>query len=291
VVKELVKILCDGMNLSVPAVVIAPNAEETEEVVGDESLTDESVAVESVAVESVAVVEKAKPIRLSPIEAKIKALEDTEIRPVIEYKIDPDFKITRSLSIFFPDMGPAVLARRDWSMNTNKVPEVPPCVFTANIQNDELRDTDQLAIILCPLYSEVDYVKRVMNMCEIQGIPCIMINPNLINQDQGFGVRARNLRNDVINTFVTTYKLNTLPTGAVVREWPAGYTLWNEDAYSADGYTMLKSFGGKEPTREEIYDLFDEVENAGKPKKELSNNVVQSGVNEVIGFFKGMSRL
>lgn len=277
-VKELVKILCDTMDLSVPTAIVAPAAEEVEDV--NEMVADEKANLNPT-----------PDARMSPIEAKIQALEDTDISEVPKYNIDPDFKITRSLSIFFPDMGPAVLARRDWKMNSNEVPEVPPCVYTANIQNDPLQITDQLALIICPLYSETDFVKRVLNMCEVQAIPCIMINPDLINMDQGFGVRARNIRNDILNTFVTTYKLKTLSNGAVVREWPAGYTVWNEDPASPDGYTVLQSFGGKEPTREEINDLFDEVENAGQPKPEPASNVVQSGVNEIVGFFKGMSRL
>lgn len=95
----------------------------------------------------------------------------------------------RSLRIFFPDMGAAVLARRDWKMGSNET-EVPPCVFTANIQNDAVLPSDQAIIILCPLYSEADYVSRLTDICLERNIPCILLNPNLINGDQGFGVRT-----------------------------------------------------------------------------------------------------
>ena len=66
---------------------------------------------------------------------------------------------------------------------------VPPCVLTANIQNDPLEISDKVVILLCPLYSEVDYVKRVLDEADMKKIPVIMVNPNLINPDQGFGVR------------------------------------------------------------------------------------------------------
>lgn len=99
-----------------------------------------------------------------------------------------DFTPTRTLRVFCPDMGVAALARRDWKMGTIMA-EVPLCVATANIQNDPLLDTDRLAIILCPLYSEVDSVKRVLDLCAEKGVPCLIINPDLINMDQGFGVR------------------------------------------------------------------------------------------------------
>jgi hypothetical protein len=61
-------------------------------------------------------------------------------------------------------------------------------VRTANIQNDPIEDTDKIAIMLCPLSYEVDYVKRVTDLCTEKNIPCIMINPNLINMDQGYGL-------------------------------------------------------------------------------------------------------
>lgn len=92
----------------------------------------------------------------------------------------------RSMRIFFPDMGQAALARRDWKMGTD-VSEVPPCVYTANIKNDDILPTDKVAIILCPLASEADSVKRLMDSCTASNVPLIMINPDLINMDQGFG--------------------------------------------------------------------------------------------------------
>ena len=46
--------------------------------------------------------------------------------------------------------------------------------------------------MLCPLYSEVESVQRVMNMCNDLNIECIMINPQLYNMDQGFGLSKYN---------------------------------------------------------------------------------------------------
>ena len=115
-------------------------------------------------------------MQLYPLNARVDGDETDEVRSI------------RSLRIFFPDMGAAVLARRDWKMGTNAT-EVPPCVYTANVQNDPVLETDQAVIILCPLYSEADYISRITDVCLERNIPCIMINPNLINGDQGFGVR------------------------------------------------------------------------------------------------------
>ena len=119
-----------------------------------------------------------------------------------------------------------------------------------------------------------------------------MINPDLISMDQGFGVRARNLRKQLLNTFVTTYKLKTLQQGAVVREWPQGFSVWNESPEAEDGtgYTLLGSFT-KDPTREMLDDMFDlanPVDPNAPPSEPGSAELI---FNEVTGFFKGLSRL
>ena len=44
-------------------------------------------------------------------------------------------------------------------------------------------------IINCYHTLTLDYVKRVMDMCDFSGVPVVMVNPQLINMDQGYGVR------------------------------------------------------------------------------------------------------
>ena len=58
------------------------------------------------------------------------------------------------------------------------------------------------------------------------------------------GVRARNVRKDVIDTFKMAYKLKTLPEGAIVREWPMGFSVWFEDVKEEEGYRLLANFRG-----------------------------------------------
>mmetsp|Transcript_15273 Transcript_15273/g.33708 ORF Transcript_15273/g.33708 Transcript_15273/m.33708 type:complete len:358 (-) Transcript_15273:144-1217(-) len=195
-------------------------------------------------------------------------------------------EVTRSLRIFYPDMGVAAMTRRDWKLGTAEA-EVPPCVFTANIMNDNLAPTDKLVIIACPLYSEVDAVKRILDMCEANSVPCIMLNPQLINMDQGFGVRARNLRKGLLDSFTTTYKLKTLREGAVVREHPLLFTVWKEEATQQDGYRALGT-SVTDPTFEEIDNLME-----GITAEEAANggNPVLGAINEVVSFFQGMSKL
>lgn len=163
--------------------------------------------------------------------------------------------VDRSIRLFFPDMGAAALTRRDWKMGSGSS-EVPSDIFTSNIQNDGLAATDKLVILVCPLYSEADYVQRVVQLCDQGSIPCIMLNADLINMDQGYGVRARNIRKNLMTTFITTYKLKTLSRGAVVREWPNGFTVWKEDQRAEGGYVPLQSVA-TDPSREELDEMFD----------------------------------
>jgi hypothetical protein len=95
---------------------------------------------------------------------------------------------TKPATIFFPDMGAAALARRDWMMQTNQS-SVPLGVSVASIQYDKPKANDFAALIACPLYSEVDNVQRIADLCTDQEIPCILLNPALVNNDQGYGVR------------------------------------------------------------------------------------------------------
>jgi hypothetical protein len=140
-------------------------------------------------------------------------------------------------------------------LSTNAT-EIPPCVRTANIQNDPIEITDKMAILLCPLWYETDFVLRVVDLCQEKGIPCLMINPQLVSGDQGFGLRARAMRASLINPFVISYKLKTLADGAVVREWPSGFSVWMDDANASEGFTHLETYVN-EPPNEAVMDLFE----------------------------------
>lgn len=49
----------------------------------------------------------------------------------IQLTLNNTFYPTKTMRIFFPDMGAAALVRRDWKMGSI-FPEVPPCVFTGS---------------------------------------------------------------------------------------------------------------------------------------------------------------
>ena len=49
-----------------------------------------------------------------------------------------------------------------------------------------------------------------------------------------------------------------MATGALVREWPKGYSVWNEDTSAPDGsgYRLLQTYKN-DPTREIMNELYD----------------------------------
>lgn len=67
---------------------------------------------------------------------------------------------------------------------------------------------------------------------------------------------ARAMRSSLINPFITCYKLKTLVDGAVVREWPSGFSVWMDDANAPEGYTHLQSYVS-DPPNETVLDLID----------------------------------
>lgn len=149
-----------------------------------------------------------------------------------------------------------------------------------------------------------------MNLCNEKNIPCILINPELINMDQGFGVRARNIRKNILSTFAVAYKLITLEKGAIVREWPRGFTVWIEDQEKDEGYSVLKCFSD-DPPRETVADLFevytyqslmtynvsadlyliqDAEDKEGEDSKK-EKNIASKAISGMVGFFQGLSKL
>jgi hypothetical protein len=50
------------------------------------------------------------------------------------------------------------------------------------------------------------------------------------------------MRKTLLDNFVTAYKLKTLRTGALVREWPRAYSLYIEDNEVEGGYSIVQNY-------------------------------------------------
>jgi hypothetical protein len=191
--------------------------------------------------------------------------------------------------VYFPDEGNAALARRDW--NAPDDAKVPPCVQFASCGGVQRQDisNDCLVFFFCPRAAESEQVEAILQRVEIEAADnlklTIFVNPKLVDMGvTGFGMAGRLLRERLIEPLTYTYTLRTLQWGALTREWPAAYTVWQEDENESSGYRLIRMLDRlpSNPDVEEIY----EMENGGQQDKQ------GGGVLNALGdFVNGMMSL
>jgi hypothetical protein len=191
--------------------------------------------------------------------------------------------------VYFPDEGNAALARRDW--NAPDDPKVPSCVQFASCGGVQRQDisNDCLVFFFCPRAAESEQVEAILQRVETEAADnlklTIFVNPNLVDMGvTGFGMAGRLLRERLIEPLTYTYTLRTLQWGAITREWPAAYTVWQEDENESSGYRLIRMLDRlpSNPDVEEIY----EMENGGQQNKQ------GGGVLNALGdFVNGMMSL
>jgi Domain of unknown function (DUF1995) len=198
--------------------------------------------------------------------------------------------------IYFPDEGSAALARRDWT------PVVPTCVQFASCNGiqPQSQQQNQVAIQLffCPRASDSDAVEALLSRAErvaVEGkqplpLLTVFVNPVLVDMGvTGFGLAGRRLRERLLDSLVGVYYLRTLPWGALTRQWPAAYTLWQEDSNAVGGYKLLANLNNRLPSNPEVEDLYDIATSSngnGERKSKGGNLLEQLG-----DFVNGMMRL
>lgn len=191
--------------------------------------------------------------------------------------------------VYFPDEGSAALARRDWT------PVVPACVQFSSCGGVQLQDTskDAVALFFCPRASDSDAVEAILAAADIaagqQQDPLlrltVFVNPVLVDMGvTGFGMAGRRLRERLIDGLTGIYYLRTLPWGALTRQWPAAYTVWQEDADSEAGYKLIKTMD-RLPSNPEVEDIYD-VANGNMAERQSGGILDQFG-----DFVNGMMRL
>jgi Domain of unknown function (DUF1995) len=99
-----------------------------------------------------------------------------------------------------------------------------------------------------------------------------------------FGMAGRRLRERLIDGLDYVDYLRTLPWGALTRQWPAAYTVWQEDTDAAGGYRLIKT-QGRMPSNPEVEDIYD-IENGVTEERQSGGILDQFG-----DFVNGMMRL
>jgi hypothetical protein len=193
--------------------------------------------------------------------------------------------------VYFPDEGNAALARRDWYAPGPDDAKVPPCVQFASCGGVQSQDVsnDCLVFFFCPKASESDQVEAILQRTETIAADnlklTIFVNPNLVDMGvTGFGMAGRLLRERLIEPLTYTYTLRTLQWGALTREWPAAFTVWQEDETESSGYKLIRILD-RLPSNPEVEDIY-EMENGGQQEKQ------SGGVLNALGdFVDGMMSL
>lgn len=206
--------------------------------------------------------------------------------------------------IYFPDEGNAALARRDW--NPANGIDLPSCVrFAAcggvrSIYDDVSNDV--LIFFFCPKASESDMVEEILRRTELahaesnSTIPLltVFVNPVLVDMGvTGFGMAGRMLRERLLDGLEGTYYLRTLAWGALTRNWPNAYSLWEEDADVEGGYTLMRTLPYL-PSNPEVEDIYDAVSEGKIQVDEFGNEINRkppSALDKFGDFVNGMMRL
>ena len=204
---------------------------------------------------------------------------------------------TPVIRIYFPDEGSAALARRDWTMN------VVPCLDYVEFRScNGIQPTTTTSrpvaaqIFVCPRASDSDAVERLLAAAEERAtdpsslsssLLSIFFNPSLVDMGvTGFGYAGRRLRERLLDTLVGLYYLRTLPNGALTRQYPSSYTIWQEDAQANGGYVCIANCGNRLPSNPEVIDIFDNHANGNSDSKNGGGFLDQFG-----DFVNGMMRL
>jgi hypothetical protein len=192
--------------------------------------------------------------------------------------------------VYFPDEGNAALARRDWSN------QVPPCVQFASCNGVQRHDVqnDSVVFFYCPRASDSEGVEAILERHESYSTNLrltVFINPNLVDMGvTGFGLAGRMLRERLIDPLQCTYYLRTLPWGALTRQWPSLYSVWQEDEAATGGYRLIQTLD-RLPSNPEVEDLYDRVNGGRSANGVGEGSGVPSVLNQLGDFINGMMRL
>lgn len=234
-------------------------------------------------------------MRVATARAELKALEDSEqineekeeeLLKIIEQNGRDDAMVWKGpvARIYFPDEGNAALARRDWKEH------VPPCVVFSSCGGVQMQDVskDELCLFFCPKASESESVEQILQRTETTATNLrmtIFVNPNLVDMGvTGFGLAGRMLRERLIDPLQHVYYLRTLQWGALTRQWPLEYSVWQEDENAQGGYRLIKTLD-RLPSNPEVEDIYD-IENGNMQEKKSGGLLDQLG-----DFVNGMMRL
>jgi hypothetical protein len=79
------------------------------------------------------------------------------------------------------------------------------------------------------------------DQAEEKGIPLVMFNPRLNSGDVGVGTNVRELRNNFLSRFVTSYSLRPIDGGTVFKQYGDGWKVFLRDLEVEGRYTLISN--------------------------------------------------
>ncbi|MEM1425180.1 MAG: DUF1995 family protein [Cyanobacteria bacterium P01_H01_bin.130] len=142
----------------------------------------------------------------------------------------------RKLKVFFPDMGAAALAKRNWG----DVPfEIMDVGSGRTPVGKRVTEEDGLLIFVEPSAVEVLQVEEICNQAGDR--PVIFLNPNLEDiATIGIGYAGRQLRERFLSQIQDVYHLAPNSNGYVLAHaYPTLWQVWGEPQTEDEGYVLL----------------------------------------------------
>ncbi|MEM9772652.1 MAG: DUF1995 family protein [Cyanobacteria bacterium P01_D01_bin.73] len=141
----------------------------------------------------------------------------------------------RKVKVFFPDMGAAALAKRNWG----EVPfEIMDVGSGRTPVGQRVTEEDELLLFVEPSAVEVLQVEELCNQAGDR--PTIFLNPNLEDiATIGIGYAGRQLRERFLNQLQDVYYLSPDEGFVVSRTYPNQWQVWGEPQVEGEGYILL----------------------------------------------------
>lgn len=181
----------------------------------------------------------------------------------------------------FPDAGGAAMLQARWGQSVD-------FKFASLDDKTPMQDGDALIVITCPDPPSLDSTRKLADMAAEKGVPVVMFNPRLASGDVGFGVNVRDMRNNFLSTFLTTYSIYPLsfPSGSVFKKYPGRWQVFLEEENNAGRYKLVAERSSR-PAGEQLDDIllgFDVTEGDNAVPRE------KTMLDEVGGVLVGMRR-
>ena len=201
------------------------------------------------------------------------AIPELKQQPIAERFLGIFQDLGLQFRVYFPDAGAAALAKRDWDNPDFTIRGI-------NEIQDPVTPDDEAFLVVNPSAVEVEDVER---LCQsVPDRPVVLLNPQMEDVSVvGIGYAARQLRERFLSTLTTCYYYRPMPDSAILRRYPGGWQIWQEE----DSEYQLRAELPERPSSEVLEKvLYGEAaaEQPGRPGKSL--------LGELQKFLKALSQ-